>query len=60
MAGPGFTLDGWLQQQYGLQRCLELIAEFSSQHQVSYKNIVRLRTDHVLAGNISHHLTRQT
>ena len=50
---PGFTLEGWLQQHYGLQRCLELIAEFSSQHQISYKNIVRLRTDHVLTGNIS-------
>lgn len=50
---PGYTTNGWLQQTYGLQRCLELIAEFSSQHHIAYKTVVRLRTDHMLMGDVS-------
>ena len=50
---PGFTVNGWLQQHYGLQRCLELVQEFEAQHHVTCNTLIRIRTDHVLSGNIS-------
>ena len=55
-SSPRYTVDGWngwLQQHYGLQRCLELVQDYASQHHVTYQTLIRLRTDHVLTGNIS-------
>ena len=50
---PRSSLNNWLQQHYGLQRCLEMVNDFSFRHKVKYRSLFRIRTDHVVKGNVS-------
>lgn len=47
----GISLQNWLQQHYGLQRCLDLVQDYAARHSIQYSRLMRLRTDHVLNGS---------